>query len=71
MLTNLYGKSNFSSRFALAATAGCIAAIAGYGWFLKPHIKCLEASQRYANEVGAFAKKRREDARIGGVHYES
>lgn len=57
MLTDLYTKSNPASRLAMMAAAACIAAIGSYNWFITPHIQCLEAAQRYAGEIGSFAKK--------------
>jgi hypothetical protein len=57
MLTDLYIKSNPTSRLAMMAAAACIAAIGSYNWFIAPHIQRLEAAQRYAEEIGAFGQK--------------
>ena len=57
MLTDLYTKSNPTSRLVLMAATACIAAIGSYNWFITPHIQQLEAAQRYADEIGTFSKK--------------
>jgi Tfp pilus assembly protein PilO len=57
MLTDLYSKSSVTSRMAMMVAATCIAAIGSYNWFITPHVQCLEAAQRYANEISTFEKK--------------
>jgi Tfp pilus assembly protein PilO len=57
MLTNLFSKSKAYSNIALMAAIACIAAIGSYNWFITPHIRCLEAAQKYANQVDTFTKK--------------
>jgi hypothetical protein len=57
MLTDLYTKSSPASRLAMMAAAACIAAIGSYNWFIAPHIRQLEAAQRYADKIGTFEKK--------------
>jgi hypothetical protein len=57
MLTDLYSKSSVASRLAMMAATACIAAIGSYNWFITPHIQCLEAAQRYADEIGGLITK--------------
>jgi hypothetical protein len=57
MLTDIYAKSNSSSRIALIASIICIVAIGSYHWLISPHLKYLEAAQRHANESGSYDKK--------------
>jgi len=57
MLINLYAKSNASSRAALTATIALIAVIGSYNWLIEPHVKYLEAAQRYADNVDSIGKK--------------
>lgn len=57
MLIDLYSKSSRSSRMALMAAVAIIAIVGSYDKFIHAHVQCLEAAQKYSDEMSSFSQK--------------